>query len=285
MPVAGRRFLDYALEAAVKFGVSKASIVDWNFSRALADEMATRENPACAVESIVGSGPNPRGIDDLARIAGILPPDDVDVLLVWGIALPLYRPGESSRTPVSAAEMADTPTGIYRRIGGEWLRVEANGILRVCGAPSYLAMNTALLRGDGGYTLPGYSAERGVHLCRNVVIERGVDVSPPVLLQDGAWCARFSTLAGFDAIGRGAFVGEGTRLIRTIVCDDTYVGDGLVFEDKIIWHNRVIDAVSGGFDDIEDAGLVSSMEMHRNRSWLSRFGSFLAGRSHGSRAG
>ena len=123
--------------------------------------------------------------------------------------------------------------------------------------------NLDLLAGTGfggrRFTRPGYSAEEGVHLGRNVVTERGFEAKPPVLLQDDAWCARNVRLDGSCVVGRGSFVGEGARLERAVVCDGTYVGPGLELVDKIVAGHRVVDAATGVWVDIGERGVARAL--------------------------
>ena len=84
---------------------------------------------------------------------------------------------------------------------------------------------------NDSFTLPGYSAEGGVYLGSNVVMEHGMEVKKPVLLQDNVWCSRNVRLNGLCIIGKGAFIDEGTHLQRTVVCDNTYIGEGLELVD------------------------------------------------------
>ena len=283
LPVAGRRFIDYAIESAVKFGVREVTVLDWQLSQAMAEEFAASQNPVCAIKAARGEGEAPGGIADLES-SGAFPPEKTDLALVWGLALPMHTEGRSALVPVPDEAMRDTPAGIYLRTGGKWMQVDPAAVATARGASSWHAMNMELLAGRGGYTLPGYSAEKGVHLGRNVVMERGVEARPPVLLCDGAWCARDAELGGLVSVGNGSFVGEGTRLARTVVCAGTFVGDGLVLEDKIVWGRRVIDAKTGSFDDIDDIGLVSEIANARHGfgGFLRRAWAFLSGKMGGA---
>ena len=146
---------------------------------------------------------------------------------------------------------------------------------------SWHALNFAVLRFPGAFTLPGYRSERGVHLGRNVVMERGAEAKRPVLLCDNTWLARNVRLEGSVIVGSGSFIGEGATLARTIVCDDTYVGMGLDIRDKIVAGGRVIDPKTGAWADIEEPGLARRIAFVPG--WLRRAWHFIRGRSHGRR--
>lgn len=158
--------------------------------------------------------------------------------------------------PLADAEVADTPPGVYRRAGGKWMRLDVPCRV-VDGIAAWHALNFAVLRRPDYFTLPGYSAEKDVHLGRNVVLERGTRVTAPALLQDNVWCARNVQLDGNVVIGANSFIAEGATLARTIVCDNTFVGLGLELDGKIVAGNRIIDAQTGVWTDVEDSGVAS----------------------------
>lgn len=279
VPVAGRLFIDYALEATERYGIAEADVVDWHPGERLVARFAEPRDGVCTVRYHQGKNPAPRDLADLDHIPGLPPPDD-NCYVLWGLCLPLHAPGEARYEPVPDEALRQTPAGIYHRVGGRWMR--AVGTVSVMpDTASWLALSMDLLEGRGGYTLPGYSAERGTFICRNVVMEYGTEATPPVLLLDNVWCARNVRLENGVILGRNAFVGEGTRLSRTMVCDDTFVGEGLDLEGKIVVGRRIIDAASCSWVDIEELGIA-----HRIRRPSNPFSAllrFLAGASHGRR--
>ena len=141
---------------------------------------------------------------------------------------------------------------------------------------------SSMERNTEAITLPGYTAERDVQLGRNVVLERGTQVEHPVLLNDDVWCARNVRIDRDVIIGRGAFVGEGAHLLRTIVCDETYIGTGLEIVDKIVVGSRIIDAEAGSWIDLDEKGVVHGINQ-RGTGWMRKIVNFLYGRSRGKR--
>ena len=245
LPLAGRRWADFAVEWAEAEGFEMVEILDWHYSTALAEDFADLTAHAIPVFYHPGTGPLPASPADLARQSSPLtqgPADGIET--VWGLELAGVRIGSVA----------------------DWHRA-----------------NLDLLAGTGfggrRFTLPGYSAEEGVHLGRNVVTERGFEAKPPVLLQDDAWCARNVRLDGCCIVGRGSFVGEGARLERAVVCDGTYVGPGLELVDKIVAGHRVIDAATGVWVDIGERGVARALGRSRGLPrWLAAVADFLRGR-------
>lgn len=279
LPVAGRRYIDYAFECAGRFGILMAEVLDWHFSEKLADDFSDLTRTGTPVFYQRGEGAPPMGLDDLAGVSSPLTQTITDGLFViWGLCITGHGIEDVSLEPVSPEECAVTPPGQYRREGGRWMRVLPRGLV-VDGVKAWHKLNFAVLHSPDKFTLPGYSAEAGVHLGRNVVMEHGTEAKPPLLLQDGAWCARNVQLEGDVIVGRNAFVSEGARLRRTVVADDTFVGPGLELVDKIVVGRRVMDAETGAWTDIEEPGVAR--RLGDVGGVFARLWSFLQGRSKG----
>jgi len=281
LPIAGRRIIDYQVEHALKFGVAITEIVDWQYSDRVARSFRDPERTGYSVTYRRGEGEMPRGLRDLDGMATPLthaPPDGLYV--VWGPCLSGHGPQDARLEPVPEADLAETPMGLYRRVDGRWMRIRPGG-LAIDGLKAWHRANFSVLRDPGLFTLPCYSAEKGVHLGRNVVMEHGTSVVPPVLLQSNTWCARNVSLEGNVIVGSGSYVGEGARLQRTVVGNDTYVGTGLDLRGKIVIGNRVIDPETGVWADVEEPGLAR--DIGGGFGWFRAVCDFFFGRSHGRR--
>ena len=246
LPLAGRRWIDCVVEWAVARGYQMVEVVDWYWSESVAADFTDLAAHAVPVFYQRGEGPLPEKEDDLRRLSTPLSKDvgSPGVDLVWGYEL-------------------------------EGLRID--------GVRDWHAANMTLLEGTGpgglAYTLPGYSAEKGVRLGRNVVTEPGFDAKPPVLLCDDVWCARNVRLEGHCILEKGTFLDEGVRMRDTVVCHGTYLGPGLEFENKIVSGNRVFDAATGAWTDIEERGVARRLGVGWQRpKWLSDALRFVAGR-------
>ena len=282
LPVAGRRLIDYALERVRRFGFSFVEVLDWSFSDRLASDFEENEDAGFRVYYHRGAGSVPRGLSALENPSFPLAGKVADGLtVVWGPCLTSGEPDEVRTEPLSGEECDETPMGLYRREGGRWVRLLPKG-LAAKDVRSWRRINLAVLENPDAFTLPGYTAERDVHIGRNVVLERGTQVDRPVLLNDDVWCARNVRVDRDVIIGRGAFVGEGAHLLRTIVCDETYIGTGLELVDKIVVGSRIIDAEAGSWIDLDEKGVVHGINQH-GTGWMRKIVNFLYGRSRGKR--
>lgn len=283
LPVAGRRYIDYAIEEAFCLGADVCEILDWTHSPSLAQYFLdpTRTNHPVFYEK--GEGPRPTGLDGLSAFKTPLTATIEDgLIVVWGLCITGHKPQETRLVPVTEEECRTTPPGAYVRRDGRWMKSLPSGIC--IGDPEeWHRVNFAILRNPGSFTLPGYSAENGVHLGHNVVLEHGTEVKPPVLLEDNIWCARNVTLDSDVIIESGSFIGEGAYLKRTLVCADTYVGTDLDLTDKIVVGRRIIDPASGAWIDTSDKGVARGIGEPRIVKLLRRIWRFLKGKSHGRR--
>ena len=281
LPVAGRRVVDYAIERAQRYGVMFTEVLDWRFSQRLADDFSDMTRTGCPVFYMKGEGPVPRGLRDVEGYSSPLTENITDgLVVVWGVALSTHTADDLSLEPVSDEDCTDTPAGLYRREGGRWMRIVPHGLV-VRNVKAWHSLNFVVLRHPDDFTVPGYSSEKGVHIGRNVVMEYGTKVKPPVLLQDNTWFARNVTLDGEVVVDSGSYVSEGARLRRTVVLKDTYIGEGLDFDGKIVAGRRVVDAESGTWVDLEEPSLARRIP--RGLGWMRSIWRFLRGRSFGRR--
>ena len=281
LPVAGKRIIDYAIEHAQRFGVMFTEVLDWRFSERLADDFADMTRTGFPVFYMKGEGELPRGLNDIDGYSSPLTGNVTDgLVVVWGLVLSMHMAEDVSIEPVTEQECAETTAGVYRREGGRWMRVVPHGLV-VRNVKAWHELNLVVLRHPEEFTVPGYSSERGVHIGRNVVLEHGTEVKPPVLLQDNTWFARNVRLEGDVIVDSGSYISEGSRLRKTVVCSNTFIGEGLDLEGKIVVGRRVIDAESGTWVDLEEPGLARRIPT--GLGWLRSLWHFLRGRSYGRR--
>ena len=247
LPVAGRSAIEYALEEAAKAGYDMAEVLDYRPSDRLAAAFADPSTTPLPVFYIRGEGAPPRTTEELKKVSSplTLNLDNGETTVVWGLKI---------------------------------------GDIVIDGVRAWHKANLEVVRNSPQFTLPCYSAEKGIYLGRNVVIERGTEIKPSALLCDNVWLKRNVSLDGDVIIGSGSFVGEGARLKNTVVCPDTYIGAELVFENKIVAGNRIIDLETEAWAEVEEPGLVRPIGggVLAAFKWLWRF---LLGRSCGGGRG
>jgi len=280
LPVGGKRLVEYNIEYCENNGFEMAEVLDWTYSAKVESRFADLTYFKLPVFYCRGTGPLPEGLDDLVNQPTPLTQSIGEgTSVLWGIGIATgAAPDEGVLEEVTPEGCAHTPAGMYRWRDGKWYRV-ANQTFTIESVADWHAANMRVLNSPDSYNLPGYSAEKGVYLGRNVVMEHGTEAKAPVILQDDVWCARNVRLEGNVVIGKRSFVSEGASLLRTVVCNDTYIGTGLEFEDKIVLGQRIIDAKSGTWTDVEDPGMTRTLK--EGRGVFARLWDFLRGNSRG----
>ena len=278
LPIAGRRLIDYATEYAQRFGVILTEILDWRYADALAKHFSDMTRTGFAVFYQKGEGQIPEGLNDLPKQSSPLTWNIADgLVVVWGASLAMHNPEDVTLEEITPEECAKTPVGMYRRRAGKWMRIKP-ACCPVSDVKVWHELNMKVLNSPDKFTLPGYSAENGVYLGRNVVLEYGTEVKSPVIMQDNSWCARNVLLKGNVIVGAGSFIDEGAVLERTVIGANTYVGKGVELVDKIVIGSRVIDAHTGVWTDVTDPGLARSIGGF-GLGWIKSLWNFLLGAS------
>ena len=281
LPIAGRRAIDYCIESAQKFGVLFYEILDWRFSEKLADDFSDLARSGRPIFYLKGEGAVPKGLKAIEGYSSPLTGNLSDGLVVaWGMMLSTHGRGDVTLEPITEEERENTPAGLYRREGGRWMRILPQSVV-MRGVREWHELNFTVLHNPDKFTVPGYSSEHGVHIGRNVVMEHGTRVKPTVLLQDNTWLARNVCLDGDVVVDSGSYISEGARLKRTVVLANTFVGEGLELDNKIVAGRRVIDAETGTWVDLEEPGLARRIPA--GLGWVRSVWHFLRGRSMGRR--
>ncbi|MBQ1345412.1 MAG: hypothetical protein IIY62_03520, partial [Kiritimatiellae bacterium] len=156
LPVAGRRIIDYSFQCAQRFDVMFTEVLDWHFSQRLADDFSDLTRTGYPVFYIKGEGPVPKGLRELEDYESPLTgPVQDGLVVVWGAAISTHAPDEVTLEPVSEAECAETPAGLYRRAGGRWMRVTPHGLV-ARSVKAWHALNFIILNEPDKFTIPGY---------------------------------------------------------------------------------------------------------------------------------
>lgn len=89
--------------------------------------------------------------------------------------------------------------------------------------------------------LLGYSNENGVILGKNVDIEKGCKLIPPVVIMDNVKVCK-NTLVGPNTIlNQNVFVSSNCEITNSIVYENTSLGSSLKLDNKLILSNIIVD--------------------------------------------
>lgn len=234
LPVAGKPFVEYQLDALAGLGVESVLVLDYEYEAALANHLAGGGRKRWPFElAYQGAGIFKDESEVRTRHAAFIGSDGEATLVVIGMRFPKE---------------------------GAWVEIDS---LR-----AYYDLNFHVLKHPESYTLDGYSSEKDVHLGMNVMIKTGHPITTPVFLGDGVRIEFGVRLLGDVIVGRGSSIDQETTLSRSIIFPNTYVGRKMEIEGKIVTANRILDPESGVFVDLDDLGLSSEQHLLRAVDWL-----------------
>lgn len=257
LPVAGRPFAEFQVDAVSTLGVSEVLLLDYNFDSGLRRELGHGERWSLALQYL-GSGirRDPfRLIDEHRQFAG-----DDDLLLVMGPVLPEFEGLDELTAEMTEVQPGDKrKDGVYLRRGGALFHCRtAQRSMRTL--HEYFELNFQLLHSPRNHVLPGYRVENGVHTGMNVVIMPGCEITPPVVLCDNICLERDCRLEQGVVIGHDVIIDSGNVLRRCIVFDHTYIGKNMEFVDKIVASGRIIDPIREVAVELKESGISSSLD-------------------------
>lgn len=110
------------------------------------------------------------------------------------------------------------------------------------------------------YVLPGYGAEKGVVLGRNVEIGRDVTINEPAVIGNNVRILGDAVVGPFAVIGNNVIVDEGTHIQESVILNESYLGRDLTIKKKVVKGNRIFSYGEKEGMVIEDAFLISAMQ-------------------------
>ena len=270
LPIAGKRWSRHAVDLCSQLAVSSIFIADCF----LPDVEPARlpDGSYWGVELAYLPTRQCQNLKQLFSQHTQIPQND-DLLIFWGLVLPDITEPKSLLENLRPADLEAPilPSGV-------WLL--RNGVLYECAVPlhrldslrHYFDLNFHFLEKPGVYTLPGYTAEPGVNIGQNVVIFPQSHITPPVVIHADSRLGRGLTISDGVIISRNVLVDNYTTLKHSIIMDNTYLGTNLLFQDKIVCHNRVIDVPSGAFVDLDLGFLTHALNTKKKDNlWIAEF--------------
>lgn len=113
------------------------------------------------------------------------------------------------------------------------------------------------------YVLPGYGPDAGVLMGRNVEMEKGVHVIPPVIIGSNVRLGSGSVIGPHTAIGSDSVVDDGTIVKESVIFAKSYLGRHLTLQRKIICGDRMLSVKDGEWLEIRDEFLLSKIRRQR----------------------
>lgn len=99
---------------------------------------------------------------------------------------------------------------------------------------AYLAAQRDLLDGRVDASLPGFDVGGGVRLGENSQVHPNAMVTGPVVIGDNCRIEAGATLGAYTVLGAGARVRAHTELERSVIGDNTYLGEGVRLRGAVV---------------------------------------------------
>ena len=271
LPVANRPLLDYWLETCAETGVGLVQVV--------LGEGAER------VEKFAGTGSR-WGVDiqySFAR-ADEQPLDYLrstsdrwnDGLLYIGGAFFLrrrqaYKSASFKTLTACTHKSSDRILFLFGKNGGE-VQAMLDGQMEsvrgleqihihpytIDGIPAYFDLNMKMVAGESSrYLTAGFSDEDCSSIGYNVMTPPSVHLRPPLIIGNDCRFGAMSTVGPKAIVSDHVIVDSHTRISNCLIFPDTYIGQNLEIENKIVSGNRLVSAEDGTAVEIDDSWLVA----------------------------
>jgi len=264
LPLAGKSWTRHAIDICSQLEAREAFVADaffhddlqqrlgdgsyWSFDKLQAFKCETVSSP----RELIAKHAELRSDEDLLFFWGQVLPDVADVDGILRELLPVEENGDGDALP----------DGIYLLRDGVLNRCDVP-LLRMDTIKNYFELNLRLLKAPGIYNLPGYSSEQGFGIGQNVIMMPNCRIDLPVIILDDSYLGRSVRLAGEVVIGKNVLIENYSVIKRSVIFDNTFIGRSTEFVDKIVCGNRIIDAFSGAYVDVEDAFLAGNSRFRR----------------------
>ena len=118
------------------------------------------------------------------------------------------------------------------------------------------------------FVQPGYNNEKDIFIGTNVSFSKNCKHENNVITGNNVVINNEVFLGSRTIIGNNVIVDKSTHISNSIILDNTYLGPNLLFENKIISQNLIIDPYNGEKFLLTDAFLASSVKSKRDNEYL-----------------
>jgi len=126
------------------------------------------------------------------------------------------------------------------------------------GVPAYFDLNMKMVAGESSrYLASGFSEADGSAIGYNVLTPPSAHLRPPIIIGNDCRFGAMTTIGPKVVVADHVIVDSHTRLSNCLILPDTYIGQNLEIENKIVCGNRLVSAEDGTAIEIEDSWLVA----------------------------
>ncbi len=165
---------------------------------------------------------------------------------------------------LAGAETGGEAWECLRAHGRSCVTIEANTerLVTAYDLSSYAGAHKRALEPDGlRLPTPGLDRSPGIRIGHGCDAHSTVNYNAPVLLGQDCQIAHDAEIGPYAALGRACVVEKGTRIVGSVVMDNTYVGRRLTIENAIVRKGLLVKLDTGTVLSIADAFLLGDTEL------------------------
>jgi NDP-sugar pyrophosphorylase family protein len=131
-------------------------------------------------------------------------------------------------------------------------------LCRISDIRAYFELNMRMVGGEfSRYVTAGFSNEEGSSIGYNVLTPPSVRLQAPLIIGNDCRIGALSTIGPNAIISSHVIVDRQSELSNCLILPDTYIGQNLEIEGKIVSGNRLISPDDGMMMEIEDSWIVA----------------------------
>jgi len=137
---------------------------------------------------------------------------------------------------------------------------------------AYHDLNMKMVRGEfARYLIAGYGTADGSSVGYNVLTPPSAFLRAPIIVGNDCRMGAMSTVGPNVVIGDHVIVDSRSELSNCVILQDTYIGQNLEIDRKIVSGNRLIDPTDGTVVEIDDSWVVARTRPEMRTSDLARY--------------
>ena len=143
----------------------------------------------------------------------------------------------------------------YRKVSGL-------SIITLKSVKDYFSLSLEILKNSTEkFFLPGFSNEPDEFVGMNVIFNpHTVTLHKPLMIGDNVQMLKNAAIGPDSVLGNNVIIDSASTIKNSIIYDQSYVGADLEIENKIVYHNRLINPDTGTFMEIEDKFFISNID-------------------------
>ena len=127
----------------------------------------------------------------------------------------------------------------------------------------YINITNEILNNLSSYdSIPGYCKDDNIVIGKNVEIHSDCKLLAPLIILDNVKVCQGTILGPHSIIGKDAFIEENSKVTNSVIYDNTYIGENLNINNKIVSSSYLIDKID------TESYRVDDIFLSKNSTWF-----------------